>query len=285
MNLFHYCSNATLVSILEKKEIWAAQLALSNDAMEGKWIREVFIRYCKDKQVSDSDQNRLLEHLDFVISMAGYAGFCMSEEGDLLSQWRAYADNGAGASIGFGHQYFEELGNTKRDRNDEFSAHLTKVEYDLENQKKLIAEHSDEILKLVEDGALRTPTLLDSQEDTQKWQQNFRQMGLRFMFFFFFLFELKNPAFAEEREWRIISHIIHTKRDATLAQLAKMEFKPLKDRIVPFVKIPLEPLSTPSVKEIILGPRNATPERIVEAILLKYGWSDVTVRKSKASYR
>ena len=274
-----------MISILEKREVWAAQLALSNDAMEGKWIREVFIAYCKDKAVSAHQQNELLKHLDFVISIAGYAGFCMSEEGDLLSQWRAYADNGAGVSIGFDNKYFEELGNVRRDRNDLFSAYLTKVEYDLEEQKKLVAEHADGILKLVADGALTSPSILDSDEDVGIWRRKYMQMGFRFIFFYFFLFKLKNPAFAEEREWRAISHIFHTDRASTLAELAKMDFKARLDRIVPFVRIALEPLAHQSVTEIVLGPRNATPERIIEALLVKYGWSNVVVRKSKASYR
>jgi hypothetical protein len=285
MNLFHYCSNDTMISILQNKEIWASELALSNDLMEGKWIREVFLDYCKERNVNASDQNELLHYLDFVIEMAGYAGFCTSEVGDLLSQWRAYADNGAGVSIGFNSDYFEALGTLKRDRNDSFSAHLAKIEYDLAEQKKLIAEYVDRILNYVADGALQRSTILTSEEDQKNRREKYRQMGLHFIFFIFFVFLLKNPAFAEEREWRVISHIMRTERDATLGQLAKMEFKPYEDRVVPFVRIPLEQLQQQSITEIVLGPRNATPERTVEAILIKYGWSNVSVRKSEASYR
>ena len=93
--------------------------------------------------------NELLTAFRYRNSMAGCAGFCMSEEGDLLSQWRAYAVNAAGVSIGFNSDYFGIIGNLRRDRGDAFSAHLTKVEYDIAEQKKLVAEHADEILKLV----------------------------------------------------------------------------------------------------------------------------------------
>jgi len=34
MNLFHYCSNAAMISIISNKEIWATELALSNDLLE-----------------------------------------------------------------------------------------------------------------------------------------------------------------------------------------------------------------------------------------------------------
>ena len=274
-----------MISIISNKEIWASELALSNDLLEGKWIRKVFSDYCNDKGVSTSEQNELLTHLDIVIDMATYAGFCMSEEGDLLSQWQAYADNGAGASIGFDKEYFEILGNLKRDRSDVFSAHLTKVEYDVVEQKKLVAEHLDEILQFVADGALRRPTLLTSEDDTKKWQEKFRSMGLRFLFFYFILFRLKNPAFAEEHEWRVISHIFRGEREKNFSQIPKMDFRATRERVVPFARIALEPLSPPSITEIVLGPRNATPERIVEALLFKHGWSNVSVRKSSASYR
>lgn len=274
-----------MISIISNREIWVSELARSNDLLEGKWIRKVFSDYCSEKGISAGEQSELLTHLDIVINMAAYAGFCMSEEGDLLSQWRAYADNGAGVSIGFNSNYFEILGNLKRDRGDAFSAHLTRVEYDIVEQKKLVAEHADEILKFVADGALRRPTLLTSEEDIKKWREKFGAMGLRFIFFYFFLFRLKNPAFSEEREWRVISHIFRNEREKDLEQLTKMDFRSHQDQIVPFARVPLESLPEPSVTEIILGPRNATPEYVVQALLSKYGWSNVSVRKSNASYR
>ena len=33
---------------------------------------------------------------------------------------------------------------------------------------------------------------LTSEDDTKKWQEKFRSMGLRFLFFYFILFRLKN---------------------------------------------------------------------------------------------
>jgi hypothetical protein len=285
MNLFHYCSNKALLSILEKKEIWASELELSNDAMEGKWIRKVFQNYCKENAVTASAQDELLSFLDFVIGIYGYAGFCLSEVSDLLSQWRAYADNGAGASIGFNKDYFEALGKVKFDRNDTFSAHLAKIEYDPSEQRKLIADEADKILKLVADGALQRPTILTTEDNEKKRIDKYKEMGFRFLFFLPLIFSLKNSAFAEEREWRIISYILRTDRDSVLGQLAKMDFKAREGRIVPFARIALESLPQPSITEIVLGPRNATPERTVEAILVKYGWLNVSVRKSEASYR
>jgi hypothetical protein len=44
-------------------------------------------------------------------------------------------------------------------------------------------------------------------------------------------------------------------------------------------------LDQPAITEVILGPRNLTPEYICDGALRKHGWTDVMVRRSKASYR
>jgi hypothetical protein len=128
---------------VSSREIWASDFSLSNDLLEGKWMREIFSQYFREKKMATSDQSSLLGHFDALMALSGGAGFCMSEEGDLLSQWRAYADNGAGVSIGFNKDYFEALGILKYDRNDEFNASLTKVEYDVVRQRDYIAEHAE----------------------------------------------------------------------------------------------------------------------------------------------
>lgn len=291
MNLYHYCSNASFLSIVSTREIWASDFSLSNDHLEGKWIREVFGRYCNDSNVSAIDQLKLLEHFDYFTAFCGGSGFCMSEEADLLSQWRAYADNGAGVSIGFRRDYFEELGNRRRDRNDLFNASLTKVEYDLAEQKKLIAQCTDQILKLVSEGALLNQSLasislgLTPENEKSERLSKFRQLLIQYVFFILHLFTMKNPAFAEEREWRVISHILPEGTSNLVVPMRAMDFRPLTDRIVPYRRIPLEKLQYPALAEVVLGPRNITPDNVVTAALEKNGFENVKVRRSSSSYR
>jgi hypothetical protein len=288
MKLYHYCPNAAFISIVSNKEIWASDFSHANDFMEGKWIREIFRDHCTDKKISKEQQAELIRHLDTVIDLARTAGFCMSEDGDLLSQWRGYADNGAGVSIGFSKEYFDALGILKRDRNDAFNASLTKVVYNPTDQKKLIAEVLDPILALVNEGALRgyrtTIISVVSEEERAAQKKKYREMYQRFIFFFFHLYSLKNPAFAEEREWRIISHIIITK-DEPDEDLKNLEFRATQDRIVRYRRIALEDLSQPTISEVVLGPKNLANEEIVEQLLKKNGWGNVTIRRSSASYR
>jgi hypothetical protein len=286
MNLFHYCSNASLLSVLTSKEVWASEFSLSNDLLEGRWIREIFSEYCREKKINDAERLLLLNHLDGMLGFFRGAGFCMSEEGDLLSQWRAYADNGAGAAIGFNKDYFEILSTARQQRNESFGVGLHKVEYDPRRQQELISEPVEKILGLVTQGALRFPTLasLVSEEEKGRREKQLKELLFHIFLFFPYLFKLKNPAFAEEREWRLISYILKDSGEHS-GQLSEMEFRALVDRLIPFRRIPLEQFEVPSITEIVLGPRNVTPDEIIHAVLRKNNWPNVHVRRSKASYR
>lgn len=286
MNLYHYCSNAAFLSIVSKREIWASEFSLSNDALEGKWALDIFRRFCSEKGIRELDIAALVQDWALMSGIVGGVGFCLSEEGDLLSQWRAYANDGAGVSIGFSKEYFEALGNLKMNRNDKFNAHITKVIYDEETQRELVAEHGAEIIKLVQDGGLRTPSLIfgETDDELRHRQEKRRKImfGL-FLVFFRYVHSLKNPAFAEEKEWRLISHVLGGKDP--LKELKEMEFRSLIDRIIPFRRIALDDVGIAPIAEVVLGPRNITPKEIVIAMLRKCSIEDVTVRRSSASYR
>lgn len=42
MNLYHYCSTSTFLSIIANRSIWLSSMSLSNDTMEGKLVRHIF---------------------------------------------------------------------------------------------------------------------------------------------------------------------------------------------------------------------------------------------------
>jgi hypothetical protein len=287
MKLYHYCSNAALVSILSSREIWASDLSLANDHLEGKWIRNVFEEYCRDKKVENYLIERLSKQLENPMSFLGAAGFCLSEDGDLLSQWRGYADDATGVSIGFNKDYFEMLGQVKLERGDEFNASLKKIEYQRDKQKEMIAEHADEIIDLAKRGAGLPLTILGGAGDKDAENERLelsKKLWFLLLPFTFNMHAMKNPAFQEEREWRLISHIVN-RLNATVLGMSKMDFRASGNRLIPFRRISLEPLSEVSILEIILGPKNITPDNVVAAILARYNWKDVKVIRSTASYR
>src|SRR5208283_5653358 len=66
----------------------------------------------------------------------------LSEEGDMLSQWRAYSENGAGMSIGFDSAaFYEERAQQTRPE----LPPLGKVIYDVATQQQIIAPNMVQI--------------------------------------------------------------------------------------------------------------------------------------------
>lgn len=101
MSLYHYCSNEVFFSIVDRREIWLSSLNLSNDSMEGKLLSSVILQLASDDGLQADHLRLLREQVEYLEGYFDGLGFCLSERGDLLSQWRGYAADGAGVSIGF----------------------------------------------------------------------------------------------------------------------------------------------------------------------------------------
>tara|TARA_E500000318_G_C3537528_1_gene203274 strand:+ start:311 stop:1174 length:864 start_codon:yes stop_codon:yes gene_type:complete len=287
MILYHYCSNETLLSILSGKEIWASELSLSNDHLEGTWVREVMSELCDEQKVKEADKVRLLSEFDRVASFIGAAGFCLSEEGDLLSQWRGYASDGTGVSIGFSAEYFEALSKGFRER-EQSGFKLEKVTYDLAEQKRILSIPLQKMLQLVEKGAFRRPygglLIQPTEEEKSQYIGAYKRLSLEFLMLGLGTYSMKNPAFQEEIEWRLISIVTRGLNEVD-GDLPAMEYRASADRVIPFRKFPLLSLSIPVIEKIILGPRNITPMPVIKGALSRYGFPDVEVIRSTASYR
>jgi hypothetical protein len=145
MILYHYCSTQTFHSIIQNRAIWLSSLSLSNDTMEGVWLRKLLADVClEETPLEPWDMSSAVDQVAALNTLADGLGFCLSENGDMLSQWRGYAADATGICIGFSPVYFRELDNKyKTDKQPRFT--LTKVEYDLSEQKKLIKLIFDEV--------------------------------------------------------------------------------------------------------------------------------------------
>jgi len=204
----------------------------------------------------------------------------MSEDGDLLSQWRGYADNGAGLSIGFRAKTLTEIGARTSGRGVATVASLQKIQYEREQQKRQIESNVDRIVGLWKRGAGRKLGLLNqgTEEEENKRDDLTEKMQHEFYQFSSEIYAFKNPAFREEREWRLVSIV-------TPQELLQMDFRAMPDRVVPYKEILLGDLARGAIAEVILGPKNITPDRVVRAAMARYGWGAVEVKRSEASYR
>lgn len=113
--------------MIKSKELWLTSLALSNDHSEGTWALnrwlERFDRHDPNSRLERKVAKVLVER---ALANNTALGVCFSEEHDLLSQWRGYAQDGAGFSVSFDKEKLEQL---SRDCVEWPSLQLSKIIY------------------------------------------------------------------------------------------------------------------------------------------------------------
>ena len=63
----------------------------------------------KESSLTQRETAELQRRLSYLSALVDGLGFCLSKKGDLLSQWRGYADDAFGVSIGFEKDYLKKL--------------------------------------------------------------------------------------------------------------------------------------------------------------------------------
>lgn len=284
--LYHYCSATTAASILTRKSIWLSSLTLSNDSLEGRLVRETLVRLSNKDGLNATYRERLEESLSFAERTFEGLGFCLSEEGDLLSQWRGYADDARGVAIGFSQQYLAKLAEASRGK-DQPGFSLYQVEYDKQRQESALEPTYRELRRLIDAGAFRRRgswSLLDLRtpeqvaEDDKMTQGLFNSLLIKLVELFPKLYELKSEGFREEREWRLVAMLVGSVTESC-------SFRGVSNRIVPYREYGLLELGLPPIREIVIGPKHATPVHVLRLMLQQSGFADVQIRSSAVSYR
>lgn len=284
--LYHYCSTASFHAIVQSHSLWLSSLSLSNDTMEGKLVAHAFTRLAEKDSLDPYSVSRLRDTVGTVEKIIDGLGFCLSEDGDLLSQWRGYAADATGVSIGFSAEYLNWLSKTYKAQNVP-NFNLQKVEYEPSAHESHIEPTYRKIRQLIDAGAFKTlgrRMLLDARTDDEIEQENKAiteaqtQLTLTISPIFSKLFHLKAYAFREEREWRLLSHLVMGWED-------HCSHRVVHDRIVPYRKVELAELERSPITEVILGPKHGTPTKVVEDFLKQNQYGVVRVRSSEASYR
>ena len=227
-------------------------MLLSNDSTEGRVIRKTLEKL----NTENKDLTTLYHQLTLLENTMDGLGFCLSAEGDLLSQWRGYAEDGAGLSIGFSKEYLEQLK----------EAELKKMDYDEEAHIAAVRSAFEIFTESI-----------DAEEDYSKFYSNLRSQQGQMYGFFRKLFDFKSSAFKEEREWRLLS-IINTNTPVTWS------FRQAGNKIIPYKEIKLKNAEN-AIKKVLIGPKHSTPKNVIEDFLNKSGFKNVKVDYSSASYR
>lgn len=272
--LYHYCSAETFLSICQNKTIRFSDLFSMNDFMEMRWGYGVWEEAAT--LVLGKVGKPFLDRIDVVLHEHGKAALslacCFSKHGDVLSQWRAYAEDGRGYAIGFRAKEMKKL-----------PARALEVLYSRDRQ---VEEVKNVIL-----------TLHNVSEVEKKLEEgDFESLCI---FMAYDLASLKNPAFIEEAEVRLI-HGVTLQPSGESAQLIDMGGtafgKPIEPQPVEFfvrdgVPVPYMDIDFSDggmenlICEVVVGPKNQALVSGVSIFLETVGVSNVKVIRSKASYR
>lgn len=309
--LYHYCSLETFIAIISNKCLRLSDLSKSNDYMERKWIlnviEEALNKSFKDEGIiinlreeywyADGINNHisyLLDMLNYDVTRSSYIT-CFSRNGDLLSQWRAYGDDGRGVAIGFDAKLFYKVHNKRN------NVYIEDVLYDKEEQ-------IEEIQIAVTNSLIHMKNLFNY--DTVRVSDDFNSYFIEEFDAFCEVFcdelailscYMKNPAFKEEDEVRIFYAPIISDDEPALIQeqfskiskfnnyvLNPINFYARKDQIIGYADLSFEKLIQRGIiSELIIGPSSRVNKDDIYFLLTKFGYNsnDIEIKESKASYR
>lgn len=286
MTLYHYCSTRAFHSIVETRSLWLSSLSQSSDYMEGKLVAKAIERLAVSGNLAPAIAKQIQDKMVLIENVFGSLGFCLSAEGDLLSQWRGYAADATGVAIGFNKDYLEWLAEASRSEK-QGGFRLKKVEYNLSAHDALVEPTYLEVKRLISVGAFKTlgpQGLVDIRTDEEieldnKGIRNATTNALLTLAILVpTLYLLKSSAFREEHEWRLTSLLVDT-------ETGSCSHRSVDDQLVPFRVYELREMERGPVSEVILGPKHATPVRVVQNFLKQSGFGEVKVIRSEATYR
>lgn len=268
--LHHYCSTETFMAIVASKSIRLSALSMSNDSEEGRLVLRLTEKLGKVNRTHPAVLASLKAHWNEVVAANEGLGFCLSEHGDLLSQWRGYAAQGRGVSIGFSTDFLRRM--SLADEADEHFATLERVEYAEGQQLHEYGPTYRALVNAIEEaqGYLQYGHVSISEKLKAALNRNLRPWTRK-------IYTFKNDGFAEEREWRMLALLTSDEQEAC-------SYRAGDDKIVAFRELRLDSDPGPAIVHVTLGPRHVTPVDQVERMLLRHG-INATVTKSCLTYR
>lgn len=269
--IYHYCGMNSFFGIVTNKNIRLSNAYKTNDYTELEWIFSIMENSMATVFKTEFIPSLRKSYQKWLENYFKPHIACFSKDGDLLSQWRAYANDGKGISIGFNRKYFESV---KMLDNKEFE--IFDVVYRCKEQEKLLNNLFSTIgadnLKLLEEFYVN--------KGNNNYFEEITFVGALLKYGMIF----KNETFSEEKEVRLIHGF-----DEIAAEPDIFEYRVTQDDLISFVEIPIDVENDyPPIKEIILGPNckvNSNDLRYFLEQKLSTNPIGIDIKKSRSSYR
>ena len=257
-----------MFNILKTRSFRISNALLLNDSKETQWIKTHF-----EDIKNIEDVLKIYKNNDFI----PYIG-CFSEKGDLLSQWRGYADDGKGVSICFDFNQIEIKKQIPWMAVEEkLSLGIEKIIYKKKEQSQLIEDLINQAFKRIENNTKR--------ESTEKLTLALELKKLSLV--------MKNPCFEEENEWRIMyapmimdNQIISHEQETKKQLLSDIKFRICNGTLISYFELNFGNIFTSDfIPSITLGPKSNIEVNEMYKYLAVNGLLNTEIFESDASYQ
>ncbi len=270
---FHYTDIHGLIGILESGTLRLCSYRTMNDSMELKWSIEHKLKALQSNS-NTAFQHEFLNKIRDCLEVFPLHAYmtCFSSEKDLLSQWRAYGDDGKGVAIGFNlaETVFENKWPTYEPNVSDLYAGYFDVRYDNEEHFGIPMDAYVSIFNdysgIVEKEPLRMESVANAMAHTLVHNS----------------VAYKHPAFKEEKECRILNLTYQANNHAFVGTTSDIKFKASGSKLTSYFEYKFQ---KGIVTEIVLGPKSEIDINELGLFLQKYGYEDIVITNSSASYR
>lgn len=287
----------------------------TNDYMEKKWGMKLLYRtLCDELQdrgivmdlkedywYSDNAHNHFEQLENNITSFLNHQTLiiCFSTKKDMLSQWRAYGNDGVGIAIGFDYDLLKKLLKSEK------KFFIDNVIYKKEKQEKKIKEELFAPAFMHVENMFAQDSVRCSDDYNEYFVEEFdcfceyMDDDVEKVFPF-----LKNPAFEEEKEVRIVYNtgiyeeiedkefLSYTSEATPIGRHEKLLLQPMQyvvknDKLVAYADLKFEScINDGIIKEIVIGPKaKVSIDDVYRFILLNGICSGVKISKSESSYQ
>jgi len=266
--LFHYTTPEGLIGIVQTTKLWATNIKYLNDFSEVKYTYDLFremtdrIIKSKDSQIVKTFLEQFRKELIPHEMIFDAYVFCLSENGDQLSQWREYANRGIGYAIGF-------KGAALKRGFHRVGMRLLKVIYERHKQMQLIERVIIDSCAFLED--------IETKYKDRTQANILDCCDLLISALIPYTVQFKHHVFSEEREWRIVYIPFHDIKE-------HIKFRPSNKLIIPYIEFGIEKLPIYSLYQ---GPQADfdLTRKSLQILFLQNNYSDISISESEVPLR